>query len=105
MKKRLTVTDTSAPDKAKSTKQASVLRVLAEGGSLNRFQAERIGDHALNSTISTLRNAYGLPIEGTPETVPTRFGKPARCHRYRLPESERAHAFRLLSLWGSVGGE
>ncbi|MCA8296312.1 hypothetical protein LGN19_21170 [Burkholderia sp. AU30198] len=60
-----------------------VLLELRRGISLNRFDAERIGDHCLNTTISTLR-AEGWPITGEWETVPTRFGKTVRVLRYRL---------------------
>lgn len=65
-KKRPTVSDASAPDTAKHTasptKQSRILRLLADGESLNRFEAERIGDHTLPSTISTLRHYHGLPL-------------------------------------------
>ncbi|RQZ57727.1 hypothetical protein DF057_26540 [Burkholderia cepacia] len=60
-----------------------VLLELRRGISLNRFDAERMGDHCLNTTISTLR-AEGWLITGQWETVPTRFGKTARVLRYRL---------------------
>ena len=39
---------------------------------LNRFEAERLGDHVLNSTIAALRKR-GEPIEEEWETVPTRY--------------------------------
>lgn len=60
-----------------------IARILAELRirSLNRFEAERIGDHALNSTISVLR-AEGHNIIDRWEEVPTRFGKTARVKRY-----------------------
>lgn len=103
MKKCPTVSDASTPDTAQSiaspTKQARILRIFANGGSLNRFEAERIGDHALPSTVSTLRHAHGLPIIGLGETVPTRFGKPAHCKRYHLPEASRHLALALLAQW------
>ncbi|CAJ3765446.1 helix-turn-helix domain protein [Burkholderia pseudomallei] len=60
-----------------------VLFELRRGISLNRFDAERLGDHCLNTTISTLR-AEGWLIASEWETVPTRFGKTARVLRYRL---------------------
>ncbi|WP_244128114.1 helix-turn-helix domain-containing protein [Burkholderia gladioli] len=61
-------------------------RILLEfrrGAALNRFEAERLGDHCLNSTVAVLR-AEGWLIIGEWETVPTRFGKTARVLRYRL---------------------
>ncbi|MDW9254401.1 helix-turn-helix domain protein [Burkholderia thailandensis] len=60
-----------------------VLLELRRGVSLNRFEAERMGDHCLNTTISTLRGE-GWLIAGEWETVPTQFGKMARVLRYRL---------------------
>ncbi|AGR72377.1 hypothetical protein GSH05_32260 [Burkholderia pseudomallei] len=60
-----------------------VLLELRRGISLNRFDAERLGDHCLNTTISTLRGE-GWLIAGEWETIPTRFGKTARVLRYRL---------------------
>lgn len=65
-----------------TTKRDRILGLLRAGISLNRFEAERHGDHALNSTIAVLR-ADGYVITGTWEAVPTRFGKDARVLRYR----------------------
>ncbi|MCR9258328.1 MAG: helix-turn-helix domain-containing protein [Pseudomonadaceae bacterium] len=64
------------------TKTHTILTAL-QRGSLNRFEAERIGDHALNSTVSALRKK-GHNISSEWETVPTRFGKPTRLKRYRI---------------------
>jgi hypothetical protein len=66
----------------KPTKLERVLNALRGGASMNRFEAERIGEHCLNSTIAVLRQTGHL-ISGEWETVPTRFGKPARVLRYR----------------------
>ncbi|ODS96574.1 MAG: hypothetical protein ABS56_12730 [Lautropia sp. SCN 69-89] len=55
--------------------------MLRSGRSLNRFEAERIGEHALNSTIAVLR-AEGYAIIDRWEEVPTRFGRRARVKRY-----------------------
>ncbi|MCR9279056.1 MAG: helix-turn-helix domain-containing protein [Pseudomonadaceae bacterium] len=66
----------------KNTKALRILEAL-EAGSLNRFEAEDLGDHALNSTIATLR-AKGYEIQGIWEVVPTRFAAPARVLRYQI---------------------
>ncbi|WP_341303846.1 hypothetical protein [Pseudomonas sp. TMP25] len=82
------------------SKIARVLGHLLSGYTLNRFEAERIGDHCLNSTISTLANSYGLTFSRTPEKVPNRWGIACDVIRYHLPESEhrRAHiVLRMLS--------
>lgn len=65
-----------------TTKRGRILGLLRAGISLNRFEAERHGDHALNSTIAVLRRDGNL-ITGEWETVPTRYGKDARVLRYR----------------------
>lgn len=64
------------------TKKARILELLQKR-SLNRFEAERYGDHCLNSTISSLKKD-GHIIHGVMEKVPTRFGKPVPVKRYFL---------------------
>ena len=56
------------------TKIQRVLAHLMSGASLNRFDAERIGDHTLNSTIAVLANQYKLDVKRQRERVPHRFG-------------------------------
>jgi len=63
------------------TKQSVILQAL-RAGSLNRFEAERIGEHCLNTTISQLI-AKGYRIVSKWETVPSRF-RPVRVKRYFL---------------------
>ena len=65
-----------------NTKKSMILDALRQR-SLNRFEAEKLGDHCLNSTISILR-AEGHEIHATPELVPTRFDREVRVHRYSL---------------------
>ena len=55
---------------AAPTKEEEVLRALYVG-SLNRFEAERIGDHCLNSTIAQLRGK-GVQLVDEWEKVPSR---------------------------------
>lgn len=64
------------------TKKSTILAAL-RSRSLNRFEAERLGDHCLNSTIAELR-AEGHLIHSQPEMVETRFGRRVRVNRYRL---------------------
>ncbi len=51
-----------------------ILTIMREGQSLNRFEAERLGDHCLHSTIATLRGK-GYLFYDKWEWVPTRFGE------------------------------
>ncbi|WP_148274527.1 helix-turn-helix domain-containing protein [Advenella kashmirensis] len=68
------------------TKKASILGTLHDR-SLNRFEAERIGDHCLHSTIADLRKD-GHNIYSQWEVVETRF-KPTRVKRYFLLRGTR----------------
>ena len=65
------------------TKITTILLALAHPQGLNRFEAERLGDHVLPSTIASLR-AKGYAITAKPERVPTRFGGTVRVMRYWL---------------------
>lgn len=80
------------------SKIARVLRHLLNDGPLNRFEAERIGDHCLNSTISDLANDHGLIFKRTPEKVPNHWGQPCDVTRYSLPRSSRRRAREVLEL-------
>lgn len=60
-----------------------ILEALREPQGLNRFEAEHLGDHVLNSTISALRRD-GWDIVSKWEIVPTRYcPKGVRVRRYR----------------------
>lgn len=78
------------------SKIARVLEHLVSGGSLQRFEAEHLGDHCLHSTISKLANSHGLTFIRQIERVPNNWGDPCNVTRYSLPESERARARKLL---------
>jgi hypothetical protein len=75
----------NAPSKthpAQHTKESIILATLRAGQSLNRFEAESLGDHCLHSTIATLRNK-GYLFHDEWEYVLTRFGKEVHVKRYR----------------------
>ncbi|MCE5362515.1 hypothetical protein [Pseudomonas anguilliseptica] len=91
-------TNTKAPSKI-----SRVLAHLLRQGPLNRFEAERIGDHCLNSTISDLANDHGLTFERIPEKVPNHWGHPCDVIRYSLPSSERRRAQRVLDMLSRKG--
>lgn len=46
---------------------------LKQPRGMNRFEAERIGDHCLNSTVADLRKTYGDKLIQRWERVPSRF--------------------------------
>lgn len=85
------------------TKIARVLDHLLRHSSLIRFEAERIGDHCLHSTISSLANGYGLTFKRTPEKVPNHWGQPCDVIRYSLPLSERRRALLVLDMLSRKG--
>lgn len=80
-------------DKAKATKGNHtkinrVIQYLKKPGGLNRFEAEYIGDHCLNSTVAKVREIYGDKLTQRWETVPTRYSpKGVRVLRYWLVEA------------------
>lgn len=77
MKKGAAPDQENAPSKtptAKNTKESMILAIMILGHSLNRFEAERLGDHCLHSTIATLR-AKGYLFHDEWEWVKTRFGE------------------------------
>lgn len=80
------------------TKIARVLAHLLTGASIIRFEAERLGDHCLPSTVAKLANDYSLVFQRQPEKVPNRWGKPCLVTRYSLPASERDKARKVLAL-------
>lgn len=73
-----------------NTKIARVVQALKQPSGLNRFEAERIGDHCLNTTIARLRQR-GHTIISSWEEVPSRFTtKGVRVRRYwAIEECER----------------
>lgn len=100
IKKRESVAHAPAPNKI-----CRVLAYLVAGKSLNRFEAERIGEHCLHSTISRLANQYGLSVARNAESVPNNWGRPCRVVRYWLGASERKRGKVLLSFLSSGVGE
>ncbi len=71
-----------------------ILRLLAEGQKLNRFDAERFGDHALNSTIAKI-GRMGVRVSREPITLTGRFGT-IHCKRYWIEPNDVERAFAIL---------
>lgn len=73
----------TGPAKKPLTKIERVLLHLRQNTrGLNRFEAERLGEHCLNTTIANLRRE-GWLIVGEWEKVPNRFGSDTQVLRYR----------------------
>ena len=82
-------------------KYVRVLRFLAGGGSLDRFEAARnpaVADSSLNSTIAEI-GELGIEVSRERIELPGRYGM-VRCKRYWLSPEERQAAFRLLGEQG-----
>lgn len=81
----------------KQQKSHVILLELIRGRTLNRFEAERHGDHCLNSTISELEKKFGIRIDRQRENVPCRAGQ-VNVNRYSLKTPEaRYRAAELLA--------
>jgi hypothetical protein len=79
---------------AKPPKWQRILQHFVDGHDLDRFRAERLGDHVLNTTVSQLANR-GIVVSREPITIEGRFGSIA-CNRYWLEPEQRERARRLL---------
>lgn len=72
-----------------STKIDRVIAALHHPHGLNRFEAERIGEHCLNSTVAEIRAMYGNRLTQQWETVVSRFcARGVRVLRYWLTEAD-----------------
>lgn len=96
------MTEGSGKHTPQKTKKATILKLLASGKSLNRFEAEYHHDHCLNSTISDLQNNHGIEFHRDRESVPCLGGMATTSvNRYWLstkPDNiKRTHD--LLAYW------
>ena len=65
-----------------------VIAAMSLPHGLNRFEAERIGEHCLNSTAAVIRKTYGTRLVQEWETVPTRYCETGvRVLRYWIVEA------------------
>lgn len=81
------------------SKIARILAHLLTGASINRFEAEDLGDHCLPSTVAVLADPkrHALIFQRQRERVPNRWGKPGHATRYSLPASEHDKARKVLA--------
>ena len=87
MTNRLNARESLNPEAKPAKKIDRIEAALRHPAGLNRFQAERLGDHTLNSTVAALR-AYGRVIWSQWEVVPTRYNPDGvRCKRYWIVEA------------------
>jgi hypothetical protein len=80
-----------------NTKVFKMLTAFSKGSSLHRFQAEILGDHVLNTTISDLTKTHNLTFSKEWIEVPTRFNCTVRVKRYWLEGDELERARKLVT--------
>lgn len=64
-----------------------MMKRILEEKSLNTFEAQKLGDSCLNTTISILRSK-GVNVHDDWEKVPNRFGGESRVKRYWIPKKD-----------------
>lgn len=74
-----------------------MLVLFANGHRLNRFEAERAGDHVLPATVHKLTRDCGLIFSRQVESVHGYTDKPTRTIRYWLDAEQQTHARALLA--------
>ena len=79
------------------SKNNTILNALVEG-SLTRFDAERLGDHCLPSTISALSNQHGLEFHRRWIKVPNRFGGETLCKEYTTSDEDKTYINKFLGV-------
>lgn len=85
----------SAPARGE-TKWSRILRALVNGRRLTRYEAEALGDHTLNTTISILRRRHGVSVQREVVVIDGNYGR-FWCARYWLDREGKARAQRLLA--------
>ncbi len=81
----------------KDGKLKKMFLLFAHGNRLHRFEAERHGDHCLNSTIPALQRDYGIYFDRESVKVPNNFGEMTWVTKYWL---EGKHLNRARKIAG-----
>lgn len=83
------------------TKREIILAWLIDesekGSKVTRFDAEHIGCHVLNTTVSEIEKYDSVKIERQFTKRPTRFDKPVSCCEYWIAKSELMNARKALT--------
>lgn len=82
----------------RDSKGARILQAFLTRGDrgLNRFEAERLHDHTLPSTVSNLRRDYGFVFHREDEAVAGFGGSKVQVTRYWLTDEDIELARELL---------
>jgi len=79
------------------SKNNTILNALVETP-LTRFDAEGLGDHCLNSTISGLSTQHGLEFPRRWVKVPNRFGGETLCKQYTTSDDDKLKINKFLEV-------
>lgn len=88
--------------KQRPGKLTSMLIHFAMGERLHRFEAERIGDHCLHTTVSGLQTKYGIEFNREFTKVPNRFGSQTSVKKYWLEGDQLLKAREIVGLEGAA---
>jgi hypothetical protein len=78
-------------------KEESMLIHFAQGKRLHRFSAERLADHCLPSTVSSLQRKYSIEFSREWVEVQNRFKKKTRVKLYYLQGEDLLKAQAIVS--------
>jgi hypothetical protein len=79
------------------SKNDTILNALVETP-LTRFDAEQLGDHCLNSTISGLSKQHDLELPRRWVKVPNRFGGETPCKEYTTSDEDKLKINKILGV-------
>jgi len=82
----------------KEGKLDKMLRLFASGMSFHRFQAERVGDHCVHSSVADLQKRHGIYFDREFAKVNNRFGSQTAVKRYWLEGDNLAKARKICGL-------
>jgi hypothetical protein len=86
---------TLPPHDTEPGKEESMLIHFAQGKRLHRFSAERLADHCLPSTVSSLQRKHSIEFSREWVEVPNRFRKQTRVKLYYL---QGEHLFKAQAI-------
>ncbi len=69
-----------------------------QGNKVTRFDAELVGDHCFNTTVSEISRLDGVRISRESTTRPTRFKRLVTCNEYWIEKDDLAVARRALEV-------
>lgn len=88
---------TQTPHNTELGKEESMLTHFAQGERLHRFSAERLADHCLPSTVSSLQRKHLISFSREWVEVQNRFKKPTRVKLYFLQGEHLVKAQAIVS--------